>query len=183
VASRERWERNLGRGSHQLQLHGHQYDAADELTGTSDRAANTSSTRTCDPAHEVTSLVAKTGSTVNQNLALTYNADGDRTQQTDSVANTTVTYGYDKANHLTSFAKGTTSYQYKYNGDGLRMSQTTGNSTTTYAWDTADGTPLLLQDGSLKCITGPSGLPLEQVNGNKGAFTLSLAGAGMIGSV
>jgi len=33
-------------------------------------------------------------------------------------------------------------------------------------WDTADGLPVLLQDGSTYYVTGPGGLPLEQVSGN-----------------
>jgi RHS repeat-associated protein len=34
-----------------------------------------------------------------------------------------------------------------------------------YTWDTAEGMPLLIGDGSTSYVTGPGGLPLEQISG------------------
>jgi hypothetical protein len=54
---------------------------------------------------------------------------------------------------------------YAYNGDGLRQSKTVGGTTTQETWHTAEGLPLLIQHGATKEITGPDGLPLEQITG------------------
>jgi hypothetical protein len=35
-----------------------------------------------------------------------------------------------------------------------------------FAWDVADGLPLRMQDGSVLYVSGPGGLPLEQVSGS-----------------
>ena len=71
-------------------------------------------------------------------------------------------YGWDQANRLTGY--GTTA-TYRYNGDGLRMSKTVSGSSQPFVWDTAEGLPLAIQDGTTSYVTGPGGLPLEQVAG------------------
>jgi uncharacterized protein RhaS with RHS repeats len=48
----------------------------------------------------------------------------------------------------------------------LRQSKTVNGTTTQETWDTAEGLPLLIQDGTTNEIDGPDGLPLEQVTGN-----------------
>jgi RHS repeat-associated protein len=146
------------------------YDNADQLKTLTDTSTSGNSTWGYDVAHELTSLVKKTGTTTNQNLTLGYNVEGDRTQQVDSVNSTTTTFGYDQADRLTSYTKGATSASYSYNGDGLRVSKKVGSTTTGQVWDVAEGLPLLLQDGSTSYVTGPGGLPLEQVNGNKPSY-------------
>jgi RHS repeat-associated protein len=121
-------------------------------------------TLTTDTAGEVTRLVQ--GATTTN---YTFNTRGDRTQAAVS-GGATVTYSYDQANRLTGItglASGTTSY--RYNGDGLRMSKTVGASgPESFAWDTAEGMPLLLVDDALSFVTGPGGLPLEQISGSGG---------------
>jgi len=146
------------------------YNAADELTSIGDTGANTTTTLGYDLAHELTSLVKKTGSTTNQNLTLSYNANGDRTQQTDSVSGTMTSYGYDQANRLTSFTKSGSTSTYKYNGDGLRASKVVSGKTNTFTWDIAEGLPLTLLDSSYSYITGPGGLPVEQISGSKAYY-------------
>jgi hypothetical protein len=59
-----------------------------------------------------------------------------------------------------------TAATYAYNGDGLRMSKTVNGTTTQQTWNTAEGLPLLIQDGTIKEIDGLGGLPLEQITGN-----------------
>jgi YD repeat-containing protein len=106
------------------------------------------------------------GGTTTHNTSYDYNADGDRTSATDSITGTTTTtYGYDQFYELTSYAKGSTSVTYAYNGDGLRTSKIVNGTTTQETWDTAEGLPVLIQDGTTKEIDGPDGLPLEQVTG------------------
>jgi len=52
-----------------------------------------------------------------------------------------------------------------YDRDALRQSKTVNSTqTTTYTWDTATaGLPLLLSDGTDRCIYGPDGTPIEKV--------------------
>jgi RHS repeat-associated protein len=90
-----------------------------------------------------------------------YDTRGDRTTLTPQ-GGTAVSFGYDQANRLTSSNSGAASYAY--NGDGLRMSRTVVGVTTQQTWDLAEGLPLLLVDGTTSYVTGPGGLPLEQVN-------------------
>jgi RHS repeat-associated protein len=101
-----------------------------------------------------------------QQMSYGYNADGDRTSDTDSIIGTTAAYGYDQFDRLTSYTTGSTSATYTYNGDGLRTSKTVNGTTTQETWDTAEGLPLLIQDGTTNEIDGPDGLPLEQISGN-----------------
>jgi RHS repeat-associated protein len=116
--------------------------------------------------YQLQSLVTTLNGTTTHNTSYAYNADGDRTSATDSIAGTTTTYGYDQFDRLTSYTKGSTSATYAYNGDGLRQSKTVNGTTTQETWDTAEGLPLLIQDGTTKEIDGPDGLPLEQITGN-----------------
>jgi len=75
-------------------------------------------------------------------------------------------YSYDQADRLTRWQSGSTTAQYGYGGDGMRQSKTVGSTTTNQLWDVAEGMPLLVQDGSTRYITGPGGLPIEQVDGS-----------------
>ncbi len=52
---------------------------------------------------------------------------------------------------------------YGYTGDGLLSSVTAGGSTQQLTWDMADGMPLLIAKGSTAFVTGPGGLPLEEI--------------------
>ena len=51
---------------------------------------------------------------------------------------------------------------YGYDGDGLRTNKT-GVGATTFTWNIAEGLPLVIQDGATSFISGPGGLPLEQI--------------------
>ena len=87
----------------------------------------------------------------------TYDVRGNRTGS----GSTTLTY--DQANRLTAYGSATT---YAYNGDGLRMSKTVSGNTTYQVWDVSSGLPLIIKDGSTAYVTGPGGLPIEQLNGS-----------------
>jgi YD repeat-containing protein len=80
------------------------YDSAYRLTSRASSTANTASTTAYDYADELLNLQTKTGSTLTQNLAYTYNKDGDRLSQTDTQSGASASYSYD--------------------GDGLRQSKT-----------------------------------------------------------
>lgn len=142
------------------------YDAADQLNSATDSSTTTSSTWTYDVAHELTGFQTTTTGSTTKNLTLSYNGNGDRTGQTDSIANTQTAFGYDQADRLISFAQGSTTSSYRYNGDGLRMSKTVNGTTSIQVWDLAEGMPVMIQDGSTRYITGPDGLPIEQVDGS-----------------
>jgi RHS repeat-associated protein len=89
------------------------------------------------------------------NLALTFNPQGDRTQQTDSVANTTASFGYDASDMLTSYAKGSTSASYLHDADGLRVAKTVNGTSTYFAWDLAEGMPRIVS------ISGANGTNVQ----------------------
>ena len=141
------------------------YDKADEPTQLG------AATLTEDAAGEVTQTVAGATTTT-----FSYDARGNRTQMAVS-GGASLSYTFDANNHLTSvagLASGTATYAY--NGDGLRMSKTVGASAAEdYVWDTAEGLPLLLVDGATAFVTGPGGMPLEQITGSgSSAQALSL---------
>jgi RHS repeat-associated protein len=136
------------------------YDGADRLTQVAVDGGNTS-TLTYDTADQVQSLTVTKGGSQVSKLTYGYDGNGNRTSQTDQNG-VTKGLGYDQANRLRGFGSGAT---YAYNGDGLRMSKTVGGTTTQQTWDVAEGLPLLLQDGATAYVTGPGGLPIEQVSG------------------
>lgn len=141
---------------------GYTYDKAGEPTRLG------AATLTADAASEVTKLTQGGTSTT-----YSYDLRGDRTQIAVS-GGATVNYSYNGANQLTSVtgvSAGTTTYAY--NGDGLRMSKTVGaNSPEPFVWDVAEGLPLLLVDGATSFISGPNGLPLEQITGTTPLYYL-----------
>jgi RHS repeat-associated protein len=130
------------------------YDAANNPTVTPGSA------NTFDTADELTE---GTG------VKYSYDEQGERTKTTPTTGPAT-TYGYNQAGDLTSVARpeeGVTPKiedSYAYNGDGLRVSQTITGKTSYLAWDTAEGLPLILNDGTDSYIYGPNGLPFEQIN-------------------
>lgn len=141
-------------------------DAADEITQSATGAAT--STLSYDGAGELTSLRTTSGLSTTQNIGYTYNVDGDRSGQHDSVSGASSSYGYDQADRLISATVGLspTTYTYTYDGDGLRQGKTVGGTTTTETWDTAEGLPLLVQDGTTRYVTGPDGRVVEQILAN-----------------
>jgi len=147
------------------------YDAAHDLTSMTDATGGVTSTSTLayDPASELTRLRTVSGpaSTLTHDLAVTSNADGDRTSQTDQVTGAATSYGYDGADRLitatVSLTGGVTTASYSYDGDGLRQSKAVGGAASAETWDVAEGLPLLLQEGDTRYVSGPDGLPVEQV--------------------
>ena len=135
------------------------YDASDNLTqmGNSQQAFN-SADQLCWTASAAGSCAAPpSGAT-----RYSYDARGNRTQVMPPNSGATI-LSYDQANRLTGYGSSAT---YSYNGDGLRMSKSISGTTTQFLWDLASSLPLLLKDGSTAYISGPAGLPLEQVNGS-----------------
>ena len=143
---------------------GYQYDAANRLTQTSSAAFGSSivSALSYDNADQLLSLTRTHGAQVLQTLQFSYDANGNRIQKTDQGGAAT-NYGYDQANRLTSFG---TVAQYAYNGDGLRMSKTVTGVSESFAWNLVAPVPILIQDGTTRYVTGPDGLPLEQISAN-----------------
>jgi RHS repeat-associated protein len=133
------------------------YDAADRITQQALSGGNTA-ILSYDAGNQLASrTVSNTGAQVSK-LSYGYDANGNRTSLTDQNGAVTI-LSYDQANRLTTFGSGPT---YVYNGDGLRVAK----GSTRYTWDTAEGMPLLIQEGSTSYITGPGGLPLEQISGS-----------------
>ncbi len=103
----------------------------------------------------------------------TYDELGERTKTTPTAGPAT-TYGYDQAGELTSVERpkeGETTEikdSYTYNGEALRTSESIKGATNYLVWDMTQGLPLLLSDGTNSYISGPGGLPIEQVNNSTG---------------
>ena len=53
---------------------------------------------------------------------------------------------------------------YAYDGTGLLASRTTATGTQPFTWDEAQGTPLILSDGTNSYIYGPGEVPIEQIS-------------------
>jgi YD repeat-containing protein len=148
------------------------YDAANQLKTTSDGVTGISTASSYDAGGQLQSWSQSGATGQLANLTFSFNANGDRTQSTDSVSTTTRNYGYNQADNLTSYTSGSTSARYSYNGDGLRTSRTVNGSAANQVWDLAEGLPTIIQDGATKYITGPGGLPIEQVTGSTPQYYL-----------
>jgi RHS repeat-associated protein len=138
------------------------YDATDNLKTSTDTASGITKSYGYDAANSQLMSLQTSGSST-QTISYGYNPNGDRIAATGAVSTSD---GYNQADELISFTQGTTSASYRYDGDGLRASKTVGSSTEGYVWDMAEGMPVILQDGATRSITGPGGLPIEQVDGS-----------------
>jgi len=131
------------------------YDLADRLTQTV--SGNTTTNFNYDNADQLTSTSVVGGTSTSYG----YDAAGRRTQS----GSTALTWN--QANQLLSFGS---SASYAYNGDGLRTSKIVGGTSHPYTWDLSGSLPVLLQDGSTYYVSGPGGLPLEQISGSTAYF-------------
>jgi len=131
------------------------YDTADNPT-TATVPGGTSKTMSYDPAHQLTTMTTTGSPPTTTTNTYAYDPNGNRTS--DGI--TPGAYGYDQANRLTSYLSSTT---YAYDGDGLRTNKTGLTGTQPYTWDVAAPLPELIGDATTAYITGPDGLPLEQI--------------------
>jgi RHS repeat-associated protein len=138
------------------------YDHADRLTSTAISGGGNNSALAYDNGDQLQSLTVTNGVTQISKTTYGFDAKGNRTSASVQGGSTT-TLGYDQANRLVGYGAGAT---YAYDGDGLRMNKAVSGSSEAFTWDVADGLPLVIQDGNTAYVTGPSGLPLEQVNGS-----------------
>jgi RHS repeat-associated protein len=144
------------------------YDDADNLTHTA-TATGTAVLQDFDDANQLTSRSQAATPTD----TFTYDAEGRRTAQTPATG-TATQLSWSQAGSLLSYdgpdhrAAGTTSLteSYSYDGDGLRQTTTTEDQRTHLAYDQSGGLPEIITDGPTAYITGPGGLPLEQISQN-----------------
>ena len=142
------------------------YDAADNPTrkGAIQQAFNSADELCWTASTSSACATPPTGATTYQ-----YDNRGDRTGVTPS-GGQAQTLTFDQAGRLTKYTAATS---YGYNADGLRMCKVTGSTTqpcqapgnTQYVWDVGGSMPVLVKDGSISYVTGPGGLPLEQISG------------------
>jgi RHS repeat-associated protein len=105
--------------------------------------------------------------------------NSDQLLSTAVVGGATTSYSYDNAGRRTSSGSTTLGWNqqdrmvsfgssagYAYNGVGLRTSKTVSGTAEAFVWEVADGLPLLIGDGTTSYVSGPGGLPLEQINGS-----------------
>ena len=130
------------------------YDLASQLTSAS------STTYAYDNAGELS-----TGTVSSNVTKYVYNPEGERTSTTPPTGPAS-TYTWNQAEELSSFTQGSNTVTYAYNGNGLRMSKTGAAGKYPYVWDVAEGLPLMLANIFTDYVTGPDGLPLEQITGS-----------------
>jgi RHS repeat-associated protein len=142
------------------------YDDSDDLTQTA-TAAGAPVTQQFDDAGELTGRTTA-GIPV---ATLGYDDDGQRTSMTPSGGGGATTYAWTHAGRLASYTgpdltgggATTATESYTYDGDGLRQTVTTGDQRRHEAWDISGSTPLMITDGPTSYVTGPGGLPVEQI--------------------
>lgn len=134
------------------------YGSADDLTKVS-IPSGTTSTMAYDAAHQLTSLGLSPAPATGPDYSFSYDAQGNRTAKKTSLGVPVASYTYDQANRLIASGSGA----YTYDGDGLRTAKT-GTDQGTFTWDVSEGLPLLLHDGTNAYVTGPGGLPLQQID-------------------
>lgn len=149
------------------------YDAADNATKISSATVSgaplAATTQTFDAANELLS----TAQNNTQQTGYAYDMRGDRTSATASATHSSYTYdqareliGYSSTTNTTGLPGGPTSTmqaQYTNDGDGLRQTKTVNNSLTNETYDLSGSLPLMIEDGPNAYITGPEGLPIEQI--------------------
>jgi RHS repeat-associated protein len=130
---------------------GYGYDAAGRLTQTVNGPTTTN--YNYDNAGQLLSTAVVGGATTNYS----YDAAGRRI----GIGSTSLTW--DQQDRLLTYGSANS---YSYNATGLRVSKTVAGQSEAFVWDTADGLPVLLQDGATSYVTAPGGMPLEQVSGS-----------------
>lgn len=139
------------------------YDDADNLTALA--IAGQTVTQAFDDANQLT------GTTAGGNPVATFDYDalGQRSAQT-SAANVVTDYDYDQAGRLIGYdgpdhaGSGSVTEGYAHDADGLRQTKITGTILRNHAYDlVGSGLPSVITDGPNAYITGPDGLPIEQV--------------------
>jgi RHS repeat-associated protein len=155
-------------------------DAADNLNQTLSPSGQ-AVTQNFDIANELasTSIASQTTNT------LGYDQDGNRTSAVDQ-SGVRTTYTWDQANELTGYQGPdhtnpgqTVSDTFVYDASGLRQTKTRNNQLTNQAYDLADGLALMIEDGPTAYISGPGGLPIEQIDqsGNARYYSQDHAGS------
>jgi RHS repeat-associated protein len=139
------------------------YDDADNLTQTVSPAGQ-AITQAFDDANQLVS--SSQDATVTATFG--YDVHGNRASRTSSGAGN-IDYDYDQAGQLTSYdgpnqaAIGTVEEHYSYDASGLRQTRTSAGKRRNYAYDLSGGLPTIITDGPTAYITGPDGLPIEQI--------------------
>lgn len=141
------------------------YDAADNLTQTA-TPAGAAVAQHFDDANQLTSRTS--GATTLATFG--YDDEGRRTDTTPRSGTATHldwSQGDDLAGYsgpdMSGVTSGTVTESYGYDGDGLRQTKVTGDQRTHEAYDISGGLSQMILDGPTAYITGPYGLPLEQI--------------------
>ena len=148
-----------------------QYDAADNPTQLSSGVGPTTvaTAQTFDQANELTATQTATLQTT-----FGYDTAGERTSAISSTGSGR-SYTYDQAGNLAGYTATapngsvTVQSQYTYDGTGLRQTKTVANQLTNETYDLSGPLPLMIEDATYAYVTGPNGLPLEQINAATGA--------------
>jgi RHS repeat-associated protein len=141
------------------------YDDADHLTQTA-TAAGAAITQQFDDADQL--VTRKLAGTVQATYS--YDDEGRRTATTPA-SGTATALTWSQTDDLLSYtgpdasgaSSGSISEEYGYDGDGLRKSKTTSGQRTHQAYDLTASLPQVITDGPTAYITGPGGLPIEQI--------------------
>ncbi|MGH9077067.1 MAG: RHS repeat-associated core domain-containing protein [Acidimicrobiales bacterium] len=108
-----------------------------------------------DAAHEMTGVAGSGAAT------LGYDPEGELTSTSGLLGQ--AGYSYDQAGRLVGYSGAGHAASYAYGGNGLRSSENADGTTLALTWDQAGPLPTVMAEGPTDLITGPGGLPVEQV--------------------
>jgi RHS repeat-associated protein len=138
------------------------YDAANRLITASLAGLPTSFTYNSDSELQSTTSTL-TGQT---QRTFAYDADGNRTSSTNTLTGVKQTYGWDELGRLVTYRGPAASTVDGQTGQNVQLNYTydAENLRSDLTWDRAEGLPLIIGTSTAAYVTGPGGLPLEQVS-------------------
>lgn len=143
----------------------YRYDAADRLIQTADQHGQPVS-QSFDAAGQLTQTATREDAL----RSYSYDLEGNRTgivarHEGDS------TLTWDQAGRLTTYhgpdardSRRSVTADYTYNADGLRQTKTVNGELTHEVYDLSGGLSAMIEDGPTAYVTGPDGLPIEQLS-------------------
>jgi RHS repeat-associated protein len=142
------------------------YDNADNLTQTA-TPAGAAVTQHFDDANQLTTRTSGASTLA----TFDYDDEGRRTDTTPS-SGTATHLDWSQGDDLLGYSgpdvsgvtSGTVTESYGYDGAGLRQTKVSGGQRTHEAYDISGGLSQMILDGPTAYITGPYGLPLEQID-------------------
>ncbi|HLH22315.1 MAG TPA: RHS repeat-associated core domain-containing protein [Chloroflexota bacterium] len=103
-------------------------------------------------------LLAQTRSGAAGSFTYGYDNNGNQTSESNTIAYPQYTFSYAIADRPLTAASGVTTAYFTYDGDGVRVFKSVGSTHYLYVYDRSAKTPTLLEDGSRRYVSGPTGI-------------------------